>query len=168
MTGSCGRRSSSSRRAVSDTLLGRLDGEGRLVLDEIRIDDAELRRVDKIVIVACGTAFYAGMVAEVRHRALDARACEVEIASEFRYRDPIITPTTLVVTISQSGETATRSWHPACAGAAREGHRDLQHERRDIPRESDAVIYTHAGPEIGVASTKGFTTQIVACYLLGL
>jgi glutamine---fructose-6-phosphate transaminase (isomerizing) len=132
-------------RAVADTLLGRLDAEGRLVLDEIRIDDAELRRVDKIVIVAC------------------------EIASEFRYRDPIITPTTLVVTISQSGETADTLM---AIRHAREQHAKViaicNTNGSTIPRESDAVIYTHAGPEIGVASTKGFTTQIVACYLLGL
>ncbi|MHB1011198.1 MAG: glutamine--fructose-6-phosphate transaminase (isomerizing), partial [Propionibacteriaceae bacterium] len=93
-------------RAVADTLLGRLDAEGNLVLDEIRIDDAELRRVDKIVIVACGTAFYAGLVAKYAIEHWTRVPCEVEIASEFRYRDPIITPATLVVTISQSGETA--------------------------------------------------------------
>ncbi|HET7723326.1 MAG TPA: glutamine--fructose-6-phosphate transaminase (isomerizing) [Propionibacteriaceae bacterium] len=156
-------------RGVSDTLLGRLDGEGRLVLDEIRIDDAELRRVDKIVIVACGTAFYAGLVAKYAIEHWTRVPCEVEIASEFRYRDPIITPTTLVVTISQSGETADTLM---AIRHAREQHAKViaicNTNGATIPRESDAVIYTHAGPEIGVASTKGFTTQIVACYLLGL
>jgi glucosamine--fructose-6-phosphate aminotransferase (isomerizing) len=156
-------------RAVADTLLGRLDAEGRLVLDEIRIDDAELRRVDKIVIVACGTAFYAGLVAKYAIEHWTRVPCEVEIASEFRYRDPIITPTTLVVTISQSGETADTLM---AIRHAREQHAKViaicNTNGSTIPRESDAVIYTHAGPEIGVASTKGFTTQIVACYLLGL
>ena len=156
-------------RAVADTLLGRLDAEGRLVLDEIRIDDAELRRVDKIVIVACGTAFYAGLVAKYAIEHWTRIPCEVEIASEFRYRDPIITPTTLVVTISQSGETADTLM---AIRHAREQHAKViaicNTNGSTIPRESDAVIYTHAGPEIGVASTKGFTTQIVACYLLGL
>jgi glucosamine--fructose-6-phosphate aminotransferase (isomerizing) len=156
-------------RAVADTLLGRLDAEGRLVLDEIRIDDAELRRVDKIVIVACGTAFYAGLVAKYAIEHWTRVPCEVEIASEFRYRDPIITPTTLVVTISQSGETADTLM--AIRHAREQGARVIaicNTNGSTIPRESDAVIYTHAGPEIGVASTKGFTTQIVACYLLGL
>ena len=156
-------------RAVADTLLGRLDAEGRLVLDEIRIDDAELRRVDKIVVVACGTAFYAGMVAKYAIEHWTHVPCEVEIASEFRYRDPIITPTTLVVTISQSGETADTLM---AIRHAREQHAKViaicNTNGATIPRESDAVIYTHAGPEIGVASTKGFTSQIVACYLLGL
>jgi glucosamine--fructose-6-phosphate aminotransferase (isomerizing) len=155
--------------AVADTLLGRLDGEGRLVLDEIRIDDAELRRIDKIVIVACGTAFYAGMVAKYAIEHWTRVPCEVEIASEFRYRDPIITPTTLVVTISQSGETADTLM--AIRHAREQGAKVIaicNTNGATIPRESDAVIYTHAGPEIGVASTKGFTTQIVACYLLGL
>ena len=156
-------------RAVADTLLGRLDAEGRLVLDEIHIDDAELRRVDKIVIVACGTAFYAGMVAKYAIEHWTHVPCEVDIASEFRYRDPIITPTTLVVTISQSGETADTLM---AIRHAREQHAKViaicNTNGATIPRESDAVIYTHAGPEIGVASTKGFTSQIVACYLLGL
>ena len=156
-------------RAVADTLLGRLDADGRLVLDEIHIDDAELRRVDKIVIVACGTAFYAGMVAKYAIEHWTRIPCEVELAHEFRYRDPIITPTTLVVTISQSGETADTLM---AIRHAREQHAKViaicNTNGATIPRESDAVIYTHAGPEIGVASTKGFTSQIVACYLLGL
>ena len=151
-------------KAVADTLLGRLDPDGRLVLDEIRIDDAELRRIDKIVVVACGTAFYAGLVAKYAIEHWTRIPCEVEIASEFRYRDPIITATTLVVTISQSGETADTLM---AIRHAREQHAKViaicNTNGATIPRESDAVIYTHAGPEIGVASTKGFTTQIVAC-----
>ena len=156
-------------KAVADTLLGRHDADGRLTLDEIRISEAELRRVDKIVIIACGTAFYAGMVAKYAIEHWTRIPCEVELASEFRYRDPIVGPTTLVVAISQSGETADTLM---AIRHAREQHARVlavcNTNGSTIPRESDAVIYTHAGPEIGVASTKGFLTQVVACYLLGL
>jgi len=156
-------------RAVADTLLGRHDAEGRLTLDEIRIPEAELRRIDKIVVIACGTAFYAGMVAKYAIEHWTRIPCEVELASEFRYRDPIVGPTTLVVAISQSGETADTLM---AIRHAREQHARVlavcNTNGATIPRESDAVIYTHAGPEIGVASTKGFLTQVVACYLLGL
>ena len=155
--------------AVADTLLGRLNDRGELVLDEVRISPEELRRINKIVIVACGTAFYAGLVAKYAIEHWTRIPCEVELASEFRYRDPIIDPMTLVVTISQSGETADTLM---AIRHAREQHAKViaicNTNGATIPRESDAVIYTHAGPEIGVASTKGFTSQIVACYLLGL
>lgn len=156
-------------KAIADTLLGRYNDRGELVLDEIRISPEELRRVNKIVIVACGTAFYAGMVAKYAIEHWTRIPCEVELASEFRYRDPIIDPMTLVVTISQSGETADTLM---AIRHAREQHAKViaicNTNGATIPRESDAVIYTHAGPEIGVASTKGFLTQVVACYLLGL
>jgi glutamine---fructose-6-phosphate transaminase (isomerizing) len=156
-------------RAISDALLGRHDAQGRLQLDEVRISDEELRAVDKVVIVACGTAFYAGLVAKYAIEHWTRIPCEVELAHEFRYRDPILTRSTLVVAISQSGETADTLM------AIR--HARLQRAKvlaicntngSTIPRESDAVIYTHAGPEIGVASTKGFVTQMIAAYLLGL
>ena len=156
-------------RAVADTLLGRLDEERRLALDEIRISETELRSVDKIVVVACGTANYAGVVAKYAIAHWTRVACEVEIASEFRYRDPIITARTLVVTISQSGETADTLM--AVRHAREQGAKVIaicNTNGSTIPRESDAVLYTHAGPEIGVASTKGFLTQVAACYLLGL
>jgi glutamine---fructose-6-phosphate transaminase (isomerizing) len=156
-------------RAVADTLLGRHDAEARLTLDEIRIPESELRHVDKIIVVACGTAFYAGLVAKYVIEHWTRIACEVELASEFRYRDPILSPTTLVVAISQSGETADTLM--AIRHAREQQSRVLaicNTNGSTIPRESDAVIYTHAGPEIGVASTKGFITQLVACYLLGL
>ena len=94
-------------KAVADTLLGRHDADGALILDEIHISAAELRRIDKIVIIACGTAFYAGLVAKYAIEHWTRIPCEVELASEFRYRDPIVGPTTLVVAISQSGETWT-------------------------------------------------------------
>ncbi|GAA3865997.1 glutamine--fructose-6-phosphate transaminase (isomerizing) [Tessaracoccus defluvii] len=156
-------------KAVADTLLGRLNDRGELQLDELRMSPELLRRVNKVVIVACGTAFYAGLVAKYAIEHWTRIPCEVELASEFRYRDPIIDPMTLVVTISQSGETADTLM---AIRHAREQHAKViaicNTNGATIPRESDAVIYTHAGPEIGVASTKGFTTQLVACYLLGL
>jgi len=156
-------------RAVADSLLGRRDASGQLQLDEMRLSDQDLRDTDKIIIIACGTSFYAGMVAKYAIEHWTRIPVEVELASEFRYRDPILTASTLVVAISQSGETADT------LQAIR--HARLQRSRvlaicntngSTIPRESDAVIYTHAGPEIGVASTKGFLTQLVACYLLAL
>ena len=156
-------------KAVADTLLGRYNENNELVLDEIRIAPDELRRIDKIIIVACGTAYYAGLVAKYAIEHWTRIACEVEIASEFRYRDPIITSDTLVVTISQSGETADTLM--AIRHARLQGAKVIaicNTNGATIPRESDAVIYTHAGPEIGVASTKGFLTQVAACYLLGL
>jgi glucosamine--fructose-6-phosphate aminotransferase (isomerizing) len=156
-------------KAVADTLLGRHDELGQLRLDEIRISEAELRSIDKIIVIACGTSFYAGLVAKYAVEHWTRVPCEVELASEFRYRDPIVGPTTLVVTISQSGETADTLM--AIRHAREQKARVLaicNTNGSTIPRESDAVIYTHAGPEIGVASTKGFLTQLVACYLLGL
>ena len=156
-------------RAVADTLLGRYSDNGELVLDEIRISPEELRRVDKIIIIGCGTAYYAGMVAKYVIEHWTRIGCEVELASEFRYRDPIVDANTLCVAISQSGETADTL--QAIRHAREQGSKVIaicNTNGSTIPRESDAVIYTHAGPEIGVASTKGFLTQLIACYLLGL
>ena len=156
-------------RAVADSLLGRHDAQGVLQLDEVRLSDDDLRDIDKIIIVACGTAFYAGLVAKYAVEHWTRVPCEVELASEFRYRDPILTRETLVVAISQSGETADTLM--ALRHARQQRSKVLaicNTNGSTIPRESDAVIYTHAGPEIGVASTKGFLTQLVACYLLGL
>jgi glucosamine--fructose-6-phosphate aminotransferase (isomerizing) len=156
-------------RAVADSLLGRHDDTGRLQLDEIRMSEDELREVDKIIITACGTAFYAGLVAKYAIEHWTRIPCEVELAHEFRYRDPILTRDTLVVAISQSGETADTLMAIRHAKEQRAKVLAICNTNGStIPRESDAVIYTHAGPEIGVASTKGFTTQLVACYLLGL
>jgi glucosamine--fructose-6-phosphate aminotransferase (isomerizing) len=156
-------------KAVADTLLGRFDLNGALSLDEMRISEADLRRVDKIVVIACGTSFYAGLVAKYAIEHWTRIPCEVELASEFRYRDPIVGPTTLVVSISQSGETADTLMAIRHAREQRAQTLAICNTNGStIPRESDAVIYTHAGPEVGVASTKGFLTQLVACYLLGL
>jgi glucosamine--fructose-6-phosphate aminotransferase (isomerizing) len=156
-------------RAVADSLLGRRTEEGLLQLDEMRLSDDDIREVDKIIIIACGTSFYAGMVAKYAIEHWTRTPVEVELASEFRYRDPILDYSTLVVAISQSGETADTLQAIRHARTQRSKVLAICNTNGStIPRESDAVIYTHAGPEIGVASTKGFLTQLVACYLLAL
>ena len=156
-------------RAVGDALLGRHSGDGQLQLDEVRITEDELRDIDKIVVIGCGTANYAGLVAKYAIEHWTRIPCEVELAHEFRYRDPILTRNTLVVAISQSGETADTLMAIRYARQQRAKVLAICNTNGStIPRESDAVIYTHAGPEIGVASTKGFLTQLIACYLLGL
>ncbi|MEP7192382.1 MAG: glutamine--fructose-6-phosphate transaminase (isomerizing) [Actinomycetota bacterium] len=155
--------------AVADTLLGRTNEAGALVLDELRMDEADLRAVDKIVFIACGTAAYAGMVAKYALEHWTRIPCEVELAHEFRYRDPVVNERTLVVAISQSGETMDTLM--AVKHARLLGARVIaicNTHGSTIPRESDAVLYTHAGPEIAVASTKAFLAQITACYILGL
>jgi glucosamine--fructose-6-phosphate aminotransferase (isomerizing) len=156
-------------RAVADTLLGRIDSQGLLELDEMRLSDDELRTVDKIVIVACGTAYHAGLIAKYTIEHWTRVPCEVELASEFRYRDPILTRNTLVIAISQSGETMDTLM--ALRHAKDQKARVLaicNVNGSTIPRESDAVVYTHAGPEIAVASTKAFLTQVVAVQLVAL
>ncbi|GHH78599.1 glutamine--fructose-6-phosphate aminotransferase [isomerizing] [Streptomyces sulfonofaciens] len=156
-------------KAVADTLLGRIDEAGSLVLDELRISASELCEVDKVVIVACGTAFHAGLIAKYAIEHWTRIPCEVELASEFRYRDPILGARTLTVAISQSGETMDTLM--ALRHAREQGSKVLaicNTNGSTIPRESDAVLYTHAGPEIAVASTKAFLTQLVACYLVAL
>jgi glucosamine--fructose-6-phosphate aminotransferase (isomerizing) len=156
-------------QAVADTLLGRIDAAGRLSLDEMRLSDEELRDIDKIIVIACGTAFHAGLIAKYAIEHWTRIPCEVELASEFRYRDPILDRQTLVVAISQSGETMDLLM--ALRHAREQGSRVLaicNTNGSTIPRESDAVLYTHAGPEVAVASTKGFLTQLVACYLVAL
>ncbi|MFJ5922048.1 glutamine--fructose-6-phosphate transaminase (isomerizing) [Kitasatospora sp. NPDC092948] len=156
-------------KAVADTLLGRIGADGRLTLDELRIPDQVLREVDKVVIVACGTAFHAGMIAKYAIEHWTRIPCEVEVASEFRYRDPIMDDRTLVIAISQSGETMDTLM--ALRHAREQGAKVLaicNTNGSTIPRESDAVLYTHAGPEVAVASTKAFLTQLVACYLVAL
>jgi glutamine---fructose-6-phosphate transaminase (isomerizing) len=156
-------------RAVADTLLGRLAADGTLLLDEMRLADQELRDIDKIIIVACGTAYHAGLIAKYAVEHWTRIPCEVELGSEFRYRDPILDRQTLVVAISQSGETMDTLM--AVRHAREQGSRVLaicNTNGATIPRESDAVLYTHAGPEIAVASTKAFLTQVVAVYLMAL
>ncbi|WP_144791345.1 glutamine--fructose-6-phosphate transaminase (isomerizing) [Corynebacterium singulare] len=155
--------------AVRDTLLGRLDENGNLILDEIRIEESVLKSIDKIIVIACGTAAYAGHVARYAIEHWCRIPCEVELAHEFRYRDPIVNEKTLVVALSQSGETMDTLM--AVRHARQQGAKVIaicNTQGSSIPRESDAALYTHAGPEIAVASTKAFLAQITATYLLGL
>ncbi|HEV7204080.1 MAG TPA: glutamine--fructose-6-phosphate transaminase (isomerizing) [Jatrophihabitans sp.] len=154
--------------AVRDTLLGHLI-DGHIVLDEQRLDQQELRDVDKVFIVACGTSYHAGLIGKQAIEHWTRVPVEVEMASEFRYRDPVLDRQTLVVAISQSGESADTL---EAVRHAREQRAKVlaicNTNGAQIPRESDAVLYTHAGPEIGVAATKTFTAQVAAVELVGL
>jgi glucosamine--fructose-6-phosphate aminotransferase (isomerizing) len=154
--------------AVADTLLGHFV-DGRIVLDEQRLSDQELREIDKVFIVACGTAYHSGLLAKYAIEHWTRLPVEVELASEFRYRDPVLDRSTLVIAISQSGETADTL--EAVRHAKEQKAKVLaicNTNGSQIPRECDAVLYTRAGPEIGVASTKTFLTQVAANYLVGL
>ncbi|MCU1658825.1 MAG: glmS, partial [Pseudonocardiales bacterium] len=154
--------------AVRDTLLGHLVG-GHIVLDEQRLDHQELRDIDKVFVVACGTAYHAGLIGKQAIEHWTRIPVEVEMASEFRYRDPVLDRQTLVVAISQSGETADTL--EAVRHARQQRAKVLaicNTNGAQIPRESDAVLYTHAGPEIGVAATKTFLAQVAAVELVGL
>ena len=156
-------------KAIADTLIGRLSDSNQVQLDELHMSEDEIRAVKRISVIACGTAYHAGMVAKYAIEKWAKIPVDVEIASEYRYRDPIVDKNSLVIAISQSGETmdllmAVR--HAKAAGARVLAVCNTNYST--IPRESDAVLYTHAGPEIAVASTKAFLTQIVAVYLIGL
>ncbi|GFG51963.1 glutamine--fructose-6-phosphate transaminase (isomerizing) [Mycolicibacterium agri] len=154
--------------AVADTLLGHFV-DGRIVLDEQRLSDQELREIDKVFIVACGTAYHSGLLAKYAIEHWTRLPVEAELASEFRYRDPVLDRSTLVIAISQSGETADTL--EAVRHAKEQKAKVLaicNTNGSQIPRECDAVLYTRAGPEIGVASTKTFLAQIAANYLVGL
>nr|WP_234971381.1 glutamine--fructose-6-phosphate transaminase (isomerizing) [Jatrophihabitans endophyticus] len=155
-------------QAVRDTLLGHLV-DGQIVLDEQRLDQQELRDIDKVFIVACGTAYHSGLIGKQVIEHWTRVPVEVEMASEFRYRDPVLDRQTLVVPISQSGETADTL--EAVRHAVEQRAKVLaicNTNGAQIPRESDAVLYTHAGPEIGVAATKTFLAQVAAVELVGL
>ncbi len=154
--------------AIADTLRGHFDGT-RIVLDEQRLGEDELRTIDKVFVVACGSSYHSGLVAKYAIEHWTRLPVEVELASEFRYRDPVLDRDTLVVAITQSGETADVL--EAVRHARRQRARVLavcNTNGSQIPRESDAVLYTHAGPEVGVASTKAFLAQITANLLVGL
>jgi glucosamine--fructose-6-phosphate aminotransferase (isomerizing) len=154
--------------AVADTLLGHFV-DGRIVLDEQRLSDQELREIDKVFVVACGTAYHSGLLAKYAIEHWTRLPVEVELASEFRYRDPVLDRSTLVVAISQSGETADTLEAVRHAKAQKAKVLAICNTNgSQIPRECDAVLYTRAGPEIGVASTKTFLAQIAANYLVGL
>ena len=154
--------------AVADTLRGHLVA-GEIVLDEQRLDPQELRDIDKVFIVGCGTAYHSALIGKQVIEHWTRVPVEVEMASEFRYRDPVLDRQTLVVPISQSGETADTL--EAVRHAVEQRAKVLaicNTNGAQIPRESDAVLYTHAGPEIGVAATKTFLAQVAAVQLVGL
>ena len=156
-------------KSVADALRGRVGADGQLHLDEMRLSDSDLREIDRIVVIACGTAYHAGLVAKYAVEHWTRIPVDVELASEFRYRDPIVDDRTLTIAISQSGETMDTLM--ALRYAREQGSKALaicNTVGSTIPRESDAVLYTYAGPEIAVASTKAFLTQIIAAYLVGL
>ncbi|NBX70806.1 MAG: glutamine--fructose-6-phosphate transaminase (isomerizing), partial [Actinobacteria bacterium] len=147
-------------KAVADTLIGRIDAEGKVKLEGLNLSDEYLQGIDKIIITACGTAYHSGLIAKYAIEHWTRVPCEVELASEFRYRDPILSSNTLVIAISQSGETMDTLM--AMRYAREQGAKVLaicNSNGSTIPRESDAVIYTVAGPEVAVASTKAFLTQ---------
>jgi glucosamine--fructose-6-phosphate aminotransferase (isomerizing) len=154
-------------RAVADTLVGRVDLErDDVLLDGIELDTKQLRRV---IFIACGTSYHASLVGEFLVESLARIPVEVDLASEFRYRDPILGPGDLIVAVSQSGETLDTM--EAIREAKKKGAQVLAISNvveSSIPRLSDFAFYTHAGPEIGVASTKAFTTQLVAIAMLAI
>ena len=154
--------------AVANTILGRAR-DGQVVIPELDGLDELFVGIQRIIIVACGTAAYAGLVGKYAIEQWARVPVDVELAHEFRYRDPVIGADTLVVSISQSGETMDTLM--AVKYARERGARTLSicnTQGATIPRESDAIVYTHAGPEVAVASTKAFVAQITALYLLGL
>ncbi|MEN9621075.1 MAG: hypothetical protein RL499_1268 [Actinomycetota bacterium] len=155
--------------AVAKTIIGRVH-DGLVDLPEVTALGADvLSGIDRVLIIACGTAAYAGMVGKYAIEQWARIPVDVELAHEFRYREPVLSPKTLVVSISQSGETMDTLM--AVKYAREQGARTLSicnTQGATIPRESDAVVYTHAGPEVAVASTKAFVAQITAIYLLGL
>ena len=157
-------------QAVADTLMGRLESDGSVRLSEVEgLDANKVKNIDRMIIVACGTAAYAGDVAKYSIEKWARIPVQVELSHEFRYRDPILNENTLVVAISQSGETMDTLM--ATRYAKEKGAQVLaicNTQGATLARESDAVIYTHAGPEVAVASTKALTAQITAGYLLGL
>jgi glucosamine--fructose-6-phosphate aminotransferase (isomerizing) len=155
--------------AVRNTVLGRVTPSGRITLDEVRWEEDAVRRIQKVVVVACGSSFHAGMTAKHAIEHWTRLPVELDLASEFRYRDPVLDDTSLVIGIAQSGETADTL--AAVRFAKEMGSKIVAVSNvvgSSITRDADAVIFTHAGPEIGVAATKTFVAQIVALNLLGL
>ena len=157
-------------RALIDTFRGRINPDlGEVMLQEITLSDEAIKDIRKIYLVACGTSFHAAMVGKTLIENLCRIPVEVELGSEFRYRDPLVDRHTLLIPISQSGETAdTRAGLTAGKALGAKSLAIVNAVGSSIARDADAVLYTHAGPEIGVASTKAFTTQLVALYLIAL
>ncbi|MGH8947030.1 MAG: glutamine--fructose-6-phosphate transaminase (isomerizing) [Acidimicrobiia bacterium] len=155
--------------AIADTLAGRVSETGRVLLDELELEDEQIRDIDKVFVVACGTSYHAAMMAKYAIERWTRLPAEIDIASEFRYRDPVLDERSLVIAISQSGETIdtlAAARYAKAQGATLIGVSNVVDSA--LARDSDAVLYTRAGPEIGVAASKTFTTQLVALQLLGL
>ena len=157
-------------RALIDTFRGRIDpDQGEVILEEIRLTPEDLRGLNKIFLVACGTSYHAAMVGKTIMESLCRVPVEVDLGSEFRYRRPLVDDKTLLIPISQSGETAdTRAGLSAGKELGAKTLAIVNAVGSSIARDAGSVFYTHAGPEIGVASTKAFTTQLVALYLIAL
>ena len=156
-------------KGVEDTLLRRLDENGRIKLDDIKITKEDLDKINKVYIVACGTAYHAGLVGKYAIEKFAKIPVIADIASEFRYSDPFVDENTLIIIVSQSGETADTL--AALRDAKSKGARVLSITNvvgSSIARESDDIFYTWAGPEIAVASTKAYTTQLTAFYMIAL
>ena len=156
-------------KGVEDTLMRRLDENGRIKLDDIKITKEDLDRINKVYIVACGTAYHAGLVGKYAIEKFAKIPVIADIASEFRYSDPFVDENTLIIIVSQSGETADTL--AALRDAKAKGARVLSITNvvgSSIARESDDIFYTWAGPEIAVASTKAYTTQLMAFYMIAL
>ncbi len=155
--------------AVGNTLRGRVSGAGVEIPELTALGDDRLRGIDRIIIIACGTASYAGQVGSYALEQWARVPVEVQLSHEFRYRDPVLSDRTLVISVSQSGETMDTLM--AVKYAIERGVTTISvcnTQSATIPRESDAAVYTHAGPEVAVASTKAFVAQITAIYLIGL
>src|SRR6266542_2876886 len=156
--------------AVKETVLGRASVEsGRVFLHESQVPDQVLREIERVVILACGTSWHAALIGKFLIESLARVPVDVDYGSEYRYRDPIVSSNTLAIVITQSGETADTL--AALREARKKGARSVSICNvvgRMATRETDGTVYTHAGPEIGVASTKAFTTQIVALHLLAM
>lgn len=156
-------------KAIEETLLRRLDDNGRIVLDDIKLTKEDLSQISKVYIIACGTAYHAGLVGRYAIEKFAKISVEPDVASEFRYREPFIDENTLIIAVSQSGETADTL--AAIREAKSKGARILSITNvvgSSVARESDDVFYTWAGPEIAVASTKAYTTQLIALYMVAL
>ncbi|MDO8700601.1 MAG: glutamine--fructose-6-phosphate transaminase (isomerizing), partial [Deltaproteobacteria bacterium] len=156
--------------AARETILGRVSQDsGKVFLEEMAITDAQFAAIEKVTILACGTSWHAGLVGKFMIEGLARLPVEVDLGSEYRYRDPVVDEGTLCVPISQSGETAdTLAGLREARGKGAIAISICNVVSSTIARESDGVIYTRAGPEIGVASTKAFTTQLAALHLLAL
>jgi glucosamine--fructose-6-phosphate aminotransferase (isomerizing) len=155
--------------SITDTLRGRIDETGRITFSELELDDKVVRMIDKVFVIACGTSYHAAMMAKYAIERWTRLPVEIDIASEFRYRDPVLDDRSLVIGISQSGETidtlaAIR--YAKAQGATVVGLSNVVDSA--LARDADAVLYTRSGPEIGVAATKTFTTQLVMLQLFGL